>query len=100
MPETSQGVTLLTPEQLQELCRTAISEALTRFQADNAKLDGRIAYFEPEAAEKLSMKPHQLRDQRLLGRVQACVGPGDKIMYTREQLLNYLASRPWTPEKA
>lgn len=46
---------------------------------------GRLAYPEKEAAELLGMAPHQLRDRRLEGQVQAAK-VGRTWYYTRRQL--------------
>ena len=44
----------------------------------------------------LSLAVHQLRDERLRKRIKASVGPGRKILYTRQQLLDYLETRLWS----
>jgi hypothetical protein len=36
-----------------------------------------------------------LRDERLRRRTKASVGPGRKILYSRQDLLDYLAERRW-----
>ncbi len=85
----------LDPEVLDPVIRRAVEAALAAVDADRAALDGKIAYGEAEAARLLSLHPHQLRDERLRGRVKASIGPGRKILYSRGDLLVYLRSRRW-----
>lgn len=93
------GINLeLDPETLKPLIEQAVETALVRLQETQAALNCKLAYSEPEAAALLSLEPHQLRDERRRGRVEASVGPGRKILYTRGQLLAYLASRRWAPD--
>jgi hypothetical protein len=81
------------PDSLRPLIRVVVEEVLAQVRADEAKLNGRLAYGESEAAALLGLQPHQLRDERLRGRVEASVGPGRRVLYTREQLLKYLVGR-------
>jgi predicted site-specific integrase-resolvase len=50
----------------------------------------RMAFSEVEAAQMLGVEVHVLREQRRLGRIEHCRGPGRRIMYTREQIEAYL----------
>ena len=87
------------PELFAPLIQQAVKEALAHLDAARDELPGgRLAWPEAEAAPLLSLEPHQLRDERRRGRIQASVGPGKKILYSRQQLLDYLAKRPWTPK--
>jgi len=79
---------------LEPLVRRVAEEVIRHTQGENAQF-GKLAYGEAEAAALLSLAPHQLRDERLKGRVEASVGPGRKILYSRQQLLDYLSSRRW-----
>jgi hypothetical protein len=100
-----QGVTVaginlqLDPEALAPLVERIVTEALSRLEDARARIDGgsKLAYPEPEAVALLSLAPHQLRDERRRGRIKASVGPGRKVLYTRQQLVEYLVSRPWQP---
>jgi hypothetical protein len=87
------------PESLRPLIDAAVAVAIARMEAGRAALDGRMAYSEPEAADLLGLKTHQLRDERLRGRISASMGPGRKILYSRDNLARYLAGRPWTPRE-
>jgi hypothetical protein len=89
----------LDPATLEPLIRRVVEETLTRLEAERARLEGsnKLAFTEPEAAALMNLAPHQLRDERRRGRIQASVGPGRKILYTRQDLLNYLLSRRWQP---
>lgn len=69
----------------------AVVETLARFADDSARIGDKIAFDEPTAARLLSLEPHQLRDERLRGRVTASIVVGRRIRYRREDLLMYLA---------
>jgi hypothetical protein len=49
----------------------------------------RLAFNEPEAAAQLGVAPHVLRDARLRGEIKH-TKVGGRIMYTQQQLLDYL----------
>ena len=85
----------LDPEDLDPVIRRAVEAALAALDADRALIGDRLAIGEAAAARLLSLHPHQLRDERLRGRIKASVGPGRKILYSREDLLSYLRSRRW-----
>ena len=80
---------------LRPLIDQAVAAALAALEKDRGALDGKLAYSEPEAARLLSLHAHQLRDERLRGRIHASVGPGKKILYGRDDLMDYLRSRRW-----
>jgi hypothetical protein len=88
------------PAALGPLIRAVVAETLAATEAARAGLPDKLAFGEAEAARLLSLHPHQLRDERLRGRIEASVGPGRKVLYTREQLLAYLAARRWQPAEA
>jgi hypothetical protein len=66
-----------------------IAETLDRLEAERAKLNGRLAFTEPEAAALLGVKPHVLRDCRLRGELPGAK-VGSKILYTRAELIEFL----------
>lgn len=74
---------------LRPLVRLAVAEALDRMEEERAKLQGRLAFTEPEAAVLLGVKPHVLRDCRRRGELQGAK-VGSKIVYTRPDLLTFL----------
>lgn len=80
---------------IRPLVQQIVAEVLGQVAADQAKLGGRLAYSEAEAAQLLSLHSHQLRDERRRGRIQASVGPGKKVLYSQGDLLAYLSSRRW-----
>jgi hypothetical protein len=85
---------------LKPLIAAIVAETIAAVEARIAGLDaGRVAYTEPEAAAALGLQASQLRGEREMRRVRASVGPAGRILYTREALVEYLASRPW-PECA
>jgi hypothetical protein len=98
MPEQPSPVSLhVAPEALTPLVRKIVAEALAQLESARATVRDRLAFGEAEAAALLGLAPHQLRDERLRGRVKASVGPGKKILYTRAQLTEYLTRREWKP---
>jgi hypothetical protein len=70
-----------------------VLETVAALEQDRARLGDRLAYSEPEAARLLGLAPHQLRDERLRGRISASQVVGKRIRYTREDLTAYLMSR-------
>jgi hypothetical protein len=76
-------------EDLQPLVHMAVTEALDRLEADRAKLSGRLAFTEPEAAVLVGVKPHVLRDCRRCGELRGAK-VGSKIVYTRVDLMKFL----------
>jgi hypothetical protein len=80
---------------LRPLVQQVVTEALAQLEQARAALPDKLAYSEAEAAALLSLEQHQLRDERRRGRIEASVGPGRKILYSRQQLVDYLARRPW-----
>jgi hypothetical protein len=94
LPSTLDGLSLrLDPEALKPLIESIVAETLARLEAGRAHLDGKLAYSEPEAARLLGLQPHQLRDERLRGRIQASQIVGRRIRYLREDLTAYLLGR-------
>src|SRR5262245_55909227 len=88
------------PEALRVLIAAVVAEAVAALEADRARLEGRLAWSEPEAAALLGLNAHQLRDERRRGRIGAAVGPGGKILYSKSDLLAYLAARRYEPAAA
>jgi len=86
----------LDADALRPLIKQIVEETLAAMAEDNAAVNGnRLAYSEAEAAALLGLQPHQLRDERLRGRIQASVGPGKRVLYSRSDLLEYLRQRRW-----
>jgi hypothetical protein len=79
------------PELLRPVIEAVVNDAVVRLVADWAKLTSKLAYTEAEAARLLSLRPHQLRDERRRA------GSGLMLLYTAANLLEYLAARPYTP---
>jgi hypothetical protein len=80
----------LDADALRPLVRAVVAEVLASLEAANARLPDRLAYSEAEAARLLGLNPHQLRDERLRGRVAASKIVGGRIAYTRADLEAYL----------
>lgn len=92
-PHGSQGgdtdVQLTANVDLGPLIGQIIEQTLRRLQDDHAKVDGRLAFPEAEAAQLLGIPAHSLRDARLRGDVEA-VRIGKRWLYTRDELLRLL----------
>ena len=83
----------LDPAELKPIVEAVVCELLEKFQQD----PDRIAYSEAEGANLLGVTTTTLRDERLRGRIEASL-VGRKIRYTKQNLLDYLASRQWEPK--
>ncbi len=77
--------------ELQPIIVATVAATLDQLQADRQKLDGRLAYSEPEAAALLGLRPHVLRDCRLRGELDGR-RVGKRILYPRDELLRFLAN--------
>ncbi len=76
---------------LRDLVADVVRETLAAIEAEHRQVPGdRLAYSESEAARLLGLNVHQLRDERLRGRVAASVVVGKRIRYLRDDLLVYL----------
>jgi hypothetical protein len=80
---------------LEPLVKRIVAEAIAQLRTDESKLGDNLTFTEPEAAALLSMEPWQLRDERREKRIKASVVRGGRIVYTRDDLLEYLDRRRW-----
>jgi hypothetical protein len=88
-------------DKLVPLIRLVIQEVMSQHDAARAMLpEGRLAFSEEEASRLIGLQPHQLRDERLRGRIQASQIVGRRIRYRPEDLVSYLVNRKWSPGKA
>jgi hypothetical protein len=78
----------LDADELRPIIREIVGQVLAELGNGNGD---RLAYLEPEAAQLLGLQPHQLRDLRLAGKIKASKGPRNRALYTRSDLLAYLA---------
>lgn len=83
----------LSPDDIRPLIEAVVTDVLIRLNAARLADDGRMAYSEPEAAAMLGMNPHQLRYERLCGRLSGSVVAGKRVRYLKSDLLNYLMRR-------
>lgn len=74
---------------LESLIERVVVTALARVEADQAKVDGRLAFTESEAAAVIGVRPHVLRDARRRGELQG-VRVGKRILIEREELNRFL----------
>jgi hypothetical protein len=80
------------PAALRPLIAAVVQQVLEALEKERAQVGDRLAYSEPEAARLLGLHPHQLRDERLRGRIGASQIVGKRIRYSRQDLLDYLAA--------
>jgi hypothetical protein len=80
-------------ETLKPIVAAVVAEVLASQQTDEARLGDRLAFNEAEAARLLGLLPHQLRDERLRGRIAASCIVGRRVRYVRDDLLAYLQAR-------
>ena len=81
----------LDADALRPLIESVVAETVSRLADEQARLGDVLAFDEPTAAQMLSLEPHQLRDERLRGRITASQIVGRRIRYQRQDLLAYLA---------
>jgi hypothetical protein len=74
-------------DDLKPIVAEVVAEVMERFGNDD-----RISYTETEAAELVGVKRHVLRDERLKGHVRHGK-VGNRIVYTRRQLLEFVEGR-------
>jgi hypothetical protein len=92
------GLTLqVQAEALRLLIEAVVEETIARLESARALLAGKLAYSEEEAARLLSIESWVLRDERRRGRIQASQIVGNRIRYTHDDLVRYLAGRRWCP---
>jgi hypothetical protein len=80
------------PTALKPIIAATVRATLEAVEQDQQKVGDRLAYSEQEAARLLGLQVHQLRDERLRGRIKASQVVGRRIRYTRQDLLDYLAT--------
>jgi hypothetical protein len=78
------------PSALAPLVTTIVEQVLARVEAAKTALGDRMAYSEQEAARLLGLNSHQLRDERLRGRISASRIVGNKVRYLHADLVGYL----------
>ena len=82
---------MIDPAELAPIIAATVSEVMARIRDDEAALGDRLAFSEQESARLLGLEPHQLRDERLRGRIAASQIVGRRIRYRREDLIGYLS---------
>ena len=82
---------MIDPVELAPIIAATVSEVMARIRDDETALGDRLAFSEQEAARLLGLESHQLRDERLRGRIAASQIVGRRIRYRREDLIGYLA---------
>jgi excisionase family DNA binding protein len=86
------GINLnLDPQVLEPLITRAVDQALIRNEEIRTSLGDKLCFSEAEAAAKLGLKQHQLRDARRAGKIGFSRITGNRIRYKAEDLLDYLS---------
>lgn len=80
----------LSPDDFEPLLTQIVQATLIRLESDKAGMADQLAFSESHAARLLGLKPHQLRDERLLGRISSTKIVGGQIRYCQVDLLQYL----------
>jgi hypothetical protein len=75
--------------ELQPVIAAIVRETLEQVSAADKKLNGRLAYTEPEAAQLLGIERHNLRDARLRGELMGS-RVGKRILYSTDELRRFL----------
>jgi hypothetical protein len=78
---------------LRPLISAAVEETMRRIKEAEATLGDRLAYPEAEAAALIGIHSHQLRDERLRGRISASRIVGKRVVYTRDDLIRYVMAQ-------
>ena len=77
-------------DDLRPIVELVVHEVFHLVEAEQTKLNGKLAYTESEAASLLGIQPHVLRDTRLRGEIEAS-RIGKRVVYSRDALLGLLA---------
>ena len=79
-------------KELKPIISAVVREVLNEVKEESERLNGQLAYTQPQAAAVLGVEPNVLRDCRLRGEL---IGSrvGKKILYSREELLQFLVRR-------
>jgi hypothetical protein len=81
------------PDALKPLVAAVVREVLAQVREAEGQLPDKLCFSEAEAARLLGLNPWQLRDERRRGRITASAIVGNRIRYSRADLLKYLADR-------
>jgi hypothetical protein len=76
-------------DDIRPLIEQVVTETMNRLEAERAKLNGRLAYSEAEAAALIGVERHVLRDARLRGEIEGSK-VGKRVVYTPDQLKRFL----------
>ena len=80
----------LETSELRPLVQSIISEVLLQMDQIRQAHGDKIAFSEDEAAAMLGLNPWQLRDVRRSGKITHTRIVGNRIRYTRNDLMEYL----------
>lgn len=80
----------LSTDDLGPLLSQIVQATLERLELDKASMGDQLAFSESHAARLLGLNPHQLRDERIRGRISSTKVVGGQIRYCRADLLQYL----------
>ena len=80
----------LSADEIRPLVSEIVQATVNQMEAVRAELGDQLAYSESHAARLLGLKPHQLRDERIRGRISSTRIVGGQIRYSRGDLEQYL----------
>ncbi len=81
----------LNADALRPVIEATVAETVARLRDEQARLGDVLAFDELTAARMLGLEQHQLRDERLRGRIGFSRIVGGRIRYSMQDLLAYLA---------
>lgn len=79
------------PDELRPIISATVAEVLAQIRADESAVGDKLAFSEQEAARRLDIEHHVLRDARLRGEISASRIAGRRIRYRKSDLTDYMA---------
>ena len=76
--------------EIESLVAKTVRETILQMQRVQDSMGGQLAFDERTAARLLGLESHQLRDERLRGRIAASRIVGSRVRYQRADLQAYL----------
>lgn len=99
-PTLSPIALAIDPTTLQALVAEIVRVTLAELDAARRAVpDDRLAFSEAEAARLLGLNTHQLRDERLRGRIAASSIVGRRVRYLADDLRSYLMQNRTTTKE-
>jgi|ERR1700685_655109 len=87
------------PDDLVPLIQRVVAETVAKLDQERTPFGSRLAFSEAEAAAMLGLEEHNLREARRKGAIQASRIVNRRVVYSRADLLAYLAANRINDEK-